>query len=117
MAYTFDENIVSDLHKDAFGFRPSQSWWYGWTHASDEGKQHEWDYMFKILDNTMAEDARREQDAIVAFEVLVTKTINSGAKTREVALRWIMEASTCDGDWEYLCYTHGLPYSYFRKVA
>jgi len=73
--------------------------------------------MLKILDNTMAEDARREQDAIVAFEVLVTKTINSGAKTREVALRWIMEASTCDGDWEYLCYTHGLPYSYFRKVA
>ena len=37
MAYTFDENLVSDLHKDAYGFRPSQSFWA--TFAASNGVQ------------------------------------------------------------------------------
>ena len=28
MTYTYDERIVSDLHKDAYGFRPGEGQWY-----------------------------------------------------------------------------------------
>jgi hypothetical protein len=40
----------------------------------------------------------------------------SGAKSYEMALRWIHEAEGSDGDEEYLCFLVGLPYGYFRKV-
>jgi hypothetical protein len=38
-----------------------------------------------------------------------------GAGDRATALRWIMEASSANGDWEYLCWDLGLPYHYFTK--
>jgi len=47
--FTFDEISVSDLHKDAYGKRPSESWWYGWAHATDEQKQLMWDHMVGLL--------------------------------------------------------------------
>jgi len=58
-----------------------------------------------------------ETEAIDRFEQHVTNTICMGARDRETALRWIMDASNANGDWEYLCYDLGLPYHYFRKVA
>ena len=58
-----------------------------------------------------------ETEAIAKFEQHVTNTICMGARDRETALRWIMDASNANGDWEYLCYDLGLPYHYFRKVA
>jgi hypothetical protein len=41
----------------------------------------------------------------------------SGAKDRATAMRWIHEAEDTQGDDDYLAYTLGLPYQYFRKVA
>lgn len=115
--YTFDEHCVSDLHKDAFGFRPSQNWWADWGSMNPVEKQAEWDSLASAMEASSVREKEDESRAIKSFEALVTKTINSGAKTSGDALRWIMEASKCDGDWEYLCFTHGLPYSYFKKVA
>jgi hypothetical protein len=37
----------------------------------------------------------------------------SGAKDREMAMRWIHEAEGSNGDDEYLCFLLGLPYRYF----
>jgi hypothetical protein len=39
--------------------------------------------------------------------------LQSGAKTREMAMRWIHEAEGSNGDDEYLCFLLGLPYRYF----
>lgn len=114
---TYDEDTVSDLHKDAYGFRPSQGWWVHWNSFSDVEKQTEWDSLIVAMEASSAREKEYEVAAIAKFEVLVTKTIANGAKTRESALRWIMDGSTCNGDWEFLCYEHGLPYSYFRKAA
>lgn len=115
--YTFDENIVSDLHKDAYGFRPGTRFWGFWDSATDAEKQAEWDLLIKALERRIEEDAAQEKACIAQFEQLVSKSIAAGAANRETALRWIMDASTCNGDWEFLCYEHGLPYSYFRQAA
>ena len=58
-----------------------------------------------------------EQHAIFSFEKRVSDLIFSGSKDRATAIRWIHEAEDTQGDDEYLCYTLGLPYMYFRKVA
>lgn len=114
--YTFDLNTFSDLHKDAMGFRPSRAFFEWMNTANDDQLQAEWDSLIDALDRRMNYEAEREREAIIAFEKLVTNTIESGAKDRKTALRWIMDASICAGDWEFLCYEHGIPYGYFKEV-
>lgn len=113
--FTFDENTVSDLHKDAFGFRPSQSWWYGWTHATDEQKQHEWDSLIESMEASVKEEKEQEERDIAKFEASVTATIEAGAGDRKTALRWLFEAADCFGDWEHFEWQNGLPYRYLTK--
>jgi len=115
--YTFDSDVVSDLHKDAYGFRPNQIFWHEWNSTNDDGRQHIWDNLLVSLNAEMERERRAEQQAISRFEALVTKTIAAGARNRETALRWIMDSSDCNSDWKYLCFTHGLPFHYFKKVA
>ena len=100
-----------DMHKDAYGFRPRGIDTSSWTEADFEAE-------FKVLGEAIdrEEIARKasEAEAVTKFEQHVTNTICMGAGTREVALRWIMDASGANGDWEYLCYDLGLPYHYFK---
>lgn len=115
--YTFDSDIVSDLHKDAYGFRPSQGWYEAWDKSSDDEKQQTWDDLLVALDRAIAEEKASQLDGIMRFEALVTKNIELGAKDRKTALRWIMDASEANGDWEYFCYLNFLPYHYMREAA
>lgn len=117
MTYTFDSDIVSDLHKDVYGSRPSNQFWANWTNGDNDHRQATWDSLLVSLKRVVAEEEQRRQEDIARFEALVTHTIDSGARDRATALRWIMDASDCNGDWEYLCYQHGLPYTYFQKAA
>lgn len=116
VTYTFDENIVSDLHKDAFGFRPGERFWSAWNSMDDDEKQAEWDHLIEACNRAIQEEEEQQARAITRFEALVQKTIESGAGNRETAIRWIMDASSAarDNDWDYLCWEHQLPYGYFR---
>jgi hypothetical protein len=103
-----------DMYKDAYGVRPRGVDTTKWTLA-------DFDAEFKLLGEIIKQEdiARKaaETEAIEKFEKHVTDTICMGARDRETALRWIMDASNANGDWEYLCYDLGLPYQYFRKAA
>lgn len=115
--YTFDSDVVSDLHKDAFGFRPDKAFWDEWAVSNDHEKQATWDWLLDALKVETENERVREQRAIQQFEQLVRKSMVAGAGDRETALRWIMDASNCDGDWEYLCFHHGLPFDYLTKTV
>lgn len=56
MEYTFDERCVSDLHKDAFGFRPNHDFWREWELSDNDGKQVIWDSLIEVLRFTNDED-------------------------------------------------------------
>lgn len=103
-----------DMYKDAYGVRPRGVDTSAWTLAEFQAE-------FADLGRVIADNENQrkvfEADAIEKFEKHVTDTICMGARDRETALRWIMDASNANGDWEYLCYDLGLPYQYFRKVA
>ena len=106
--------IYWDMHKDAYGVRPRCIDTSAWTLEDFEAE-------FKILGEAIdrEETARKaaEAEAVKKFEQHVTNTICMGAGDRETALRWIMDASNANGDWEYLCYDLGLPYRYFSVDA
>ena len=92
--FTFDEQTISDLHKDARGFRPHAAFTQGWHQSDDENKQAIWDGLLRELDHVQAEEARREREALADFELEVLRTIDLGAGDRKTALRWMTQSST-----------------------
>ena len=105
--------MYSDMHKDAFGFRPRHDV-SKWTMDDFNA---EFDRLQAEIDGQTAYEQQREEEAIKRFEKHVGNTMSMGARDRETALRWIMDASRCNGDWDFLCYENGLPYGYFRQAA
>jgi len=112
MTYTFDDNIYSDLYKEANGFRPGQSGMEWWNSLDDDGKQKQWDSLLEDLDDEIKRQEQYEREAIESFEAAVSNNIELGAADRAEAIRWMIQA----GGWErefdpgYICYCLGLPY-------
>jgi hypothetical protein len=103
-----------DMYKDAYGHRPRGVDTSTWTLADFE---QEFASLGSVIQREEADRKVAEDEAIEKFEQHVLNTICMGARDRETALNWIMDASNANGDWEYLCYDLGLPYHYFRKAA
>ena len=111
--YTFDSNIVSDLHKDAYGFRPREFFWACWHSADDQGKQEMWDILIEDLKASDDEEKRRQQAAIAATEVLIQTMMQKVAgSTREDAIRFLDDAYDTGGDINFLEFHLGVPYGY-----
>ena len=116
VTYTYDEAIVSDLHKEAFGFRPSEGFWVNWNCASDDAKQTIWDALLLAQDSRVNDQKAAYEDAKSEYEVRLAEYISIGAKDRATAIRWLVQSLelTETDKWygaEYICYTLGLPYS------
>jgi len=90
--------------------------------TSHEPRGYDWadfEAEFKILGEVIEREAaiRKENEAaaVQEFEGRIDKLLRMGAHDRYMAIRWIHDAEETNGDDEYLCYTLGLPYGYFRK--
>jgi hypothetical protein len=106
------ECIFWDMYKDAHGFRPRHVDTSGWDEATFNA---EFDYLQDLIGKNEQERRIAEHEATLAFERRVQDLYSSGAKDREMALRWIHEAEGSNGDDEFLCYLVGLPYRYFKE--
>ena len=116
--YTFDEDCFSDLHKDAYGFRPNAAFFNWKVTATDDEKQAEWDSLVATMGQREEQRVEGERGAIVAFEANVQATIASGAKDRATSIRWLMDgAGIGNSDLvEYFEYCMGIPYGYVKKT-
>jgi len=103
-----------DMYKDAHGFRPRHIDTSSWTLAQFDKEFAELAEVMKA--NDIAKGIE-EAKAIEKFERRVAEMISIGAKNTEMAMRWIHEAEGTQGDNDYLAWTLGLPYQYFRKAA
>jgi len=111
MAYTFDELTVSDLHKDAYGFRPSAGWWAQWKSQDADAKQSDWDYMCKLLEENEEIERKRALATYEMWDNHIIGLMLTHSISRADALRWDMDAQGVDGDVGYYCYKWGLSYS------
>jgi len=103
-----------DMHKDAYGFRPRGVDTSSWTL---EQFQEEFVILGQAIDREETARKAAESKAVELFERRVAELISTGAKDSEMAMRWIHEAEDTNGDNDYLAWTLGLPYQYFRKAA
>jgi len=101
-----------DMYKDAYGVRPRGIDTTEWT---EEQFEAEFVSLAKTIDENYTEQLAREEVAKHDFEMRMLGLLQTGAKDREMAMRWIHEAEGSNGDDEYLCYLLGLPYRYFIK--
>ena len=105
-----------DMYKDAYGVRPRGIDTSSWSESDFE---REFVSLSRTIDANYKEQLEQEERAMHDFEMRMLGLLQTGARDREMALRWIHEAEGTGGDDEYLCYTLGLPYRYFvvDKVA
>ena len=67
--YTFCDNTVSDLHKDAWGHRPNNSFWFHWNCGTDDAKQKLWDDLIDdMVTNDQAEAKAKKENASAFFK-------------------------------------------------
>lgn len=117
MAYTYCDELFSDLHKDAHGVRPGERGYAEWDASTPEQKQAWWDHLVESSRREDEYQQEREAKAVAEFEATVARLLSSGAKTRAQAVRWLVDAEDCENDLEYFCYRVGLPYGYFTRTA
>lgn len=100
----------SDYHKDVYGFRPRSMTTEQWN--SESWLRNQIAELERVAPAIFAAAKEDELAAIADFEKAVDKYIADGARDRDTALRWMMQASDCDGDWDYFCFKYGIPYGY-----
>jgi hypothetical protein len=128
--YTYDEQIVSDLYKDANGCRPSKWFWQNWNEAGRVRKQVIWDQLILDLEFEQAQRAYETEMHIEAFEKRVAEVMEIGAQgwananfglrsARVIALRWLADAAGLSETdypiYEELEWHYGLPFGYVTK--
>ena len=103
-----------DMYKDAYGVRPRGVDTSAWTL---DDFTSEFVILGQAIDREETARKASEAQAVTAFERRVAELLNTGAKDYDMAMRWIHEAEDTQGDNDYLAWTLGLPYQYFRKAA
>ena len=104
-------SIYWDMYKDAYGIRPRGIDTSSWTEYAFEV---EFEHLALTIEANEAQRKIAEHEACHAFELRMQSILACGAKDREMALRWIHEAEGTGGDNDYLAWTLGLPYRYFK---
>ena len=112
--YDFDDNIFSDLHKDAYGFRPRGHEYY---EAAPERKQEIWVRVCDDLEASQEEESRREQEAVAEFKAQITRVIEAGAGNRITALRWMTSTETfyLEQDVEHWVFNQGFLFTAYGR--
>jgi len=104
------EMIYCDMHKDVYGVKARWA-----KFDSIEQARAALDALSESLKLEMAAEAQAQANAAIAVEARIVDLIAMGAKTRADALRWLHDAEDTQGDDDYLCYSLGLPYGYFKR--
>ena len=117
--YTYSEELFSDFHKDAYGFRPRNHRFYD-ADTTPAEKQEIWDATGRAFDRRQAEEARMEEEALAEFKAQITKVIEAGAGNRINALRWMTSNETFyhSQDVEGWVYSQGILFTdYGRELV
>ena len=102
-----------DMYKDAYGVRPRGIDTSTWTLEQFED---EFESLQKAINANYEQEQEAQAMAVVKFEDRVLNLMHTGTN-RERVIAWLMDAEGANGDFEYFCYTQGLPHGYFRKSA
>jgi hypothetical protein len=112
MSYTYEDNIISDLHKNAYGFRPSQRFFDDWAEYTPTEKQEVWDSLVSTMEYNQKEEARIEAANLVAFRKHVAATMKFCDCNWKKAVEFLADAEGEDIDndqaFDYFLWCQGI---------
>ena len=118
MTYTFDENIISDLHKDARGYRPSQDFWHGWNTMGDDTKQSVWDMLIEEMNSAIEMQRVEEEKSLNEFRQTLRKVMDTMNCTWNRAVEVLADAEGDDltYDFDYFMWKQGVGFDDRLKI-
>ena len=122
MGYTYDEEILSDLYKEAYYHRPDSAWWDWWSGLTKDKKQETWDCLVSEAENTYRLECKNYLEACKRFETSINRLMDTGAKTRAQAIKWYLDTLDLDPDelgfygGGLVCYELGLDSVYGDEI-
>ena len=120
MAYTFADELISDLHKDAYGFRPSQRFFDDWAEYTPAEKQETWDSLIATMEYNQKEEERIEAANLVEFRKQVAATMKFCDCNWKKAVEFLADAEgddiNCDQDFDYFLWKQGIGYNDRAKI-
>ena len=99
--YSYSDELVSDLHKDAWGSRPSQIFWLNWKKAAQDTKQTIWDNLIDDMVRNDAEEIKAKKENASNLAKRIKEVCKLGANNYRTAVRWIIEADELEHDLYY----------------
>lgn len=96
MAFCFDDNLISDLHKDAYGFRPRRAFMEKWNGMNRVHKQLLWDELCDILDENIEAEKVQAAEALANLRHNIYLRMNSLKCNWKLALRLLIVKERCD---------------------
>jgi len=115
MSFTYDDNIISDLHKDAYGFRPTQRFFDDWAEYTPAEKQEVWDSLVSTMEYNQKEEARIEADNLIEFRKQVAATMRFCDCNWKKAVEFLADAEgedvNCEQGFDYFLWCQGIGYN------
>ena len=107
----------SDLHKDAYGFRPRGAIWEAWLAMTPAELDSEEARMQRDVETAIEEELANEAANAVSFEAHIGKLMADFSIDRATAIRWDLQALDLTDDIKFYgldLYRHeyGLGYDY-----
>ena len=116
--YTFDDSLISDLHKDAYGMRPTQTFWTLWETMTPSQKQNEWDHLLEMAREEDERQAKRDREAYLAWSVDIGELMFKHDISEARAIIWDMQTYNVGiEDLSMYCYKRGLDYSTEMEIS
>ncbi len=97
MTYTFDESILSDLHKEAYGYRPAAAYYDAWSEMADFAKQAEWDRLVRLVKEEYERERLMEDLAHERWSAHLAQLMADNGIDYATALRWDMATIASSG--------------------
>jgi len=114
--YTYDLDTFSDLHKEAYGFRPSYTFYEWLEKASPDELQKEWDSLLDSAEYAAQEEKDRADKAHEELVNVLASMQKDHSIDMATAIRWMHDTYQTDGDEGYLEYHVGVRYGTLQKL-
>jgi len=111
MIQNFSERLIAELHKDAYGYRPTQSFWDTFACFNVDQKRAMWDRILADICHSVEADRHNEQLAVDRFEKEVQHRMSYGS-SREKIVTWMLYQAGCLNDPEQFEFHNNLPFGY-----
>jgi urocanate hydratase len=117
MAYTYSDDLFSDLHKDVYGYRPRGWKLDDWNAMNADQKQEMWDTLCDQLEENSENEKKIEAMKVEEFKERIHQAQTYGAADYWDALRWITGRETFYHiqDVEHFVWEQGILFTQYGK--